>query len=295
MLLARGIEQTKCTFFAAYAETMYVKLKSKSTMKFAKGVIGLLLVVVFMLPSSEAKGQLYFTGAIGAGVASASTKSVVTVGSSSATDIKSEIKGLSQFFPEAAGGLKASVAVNVGVGYMFSTRLGAGASFGYHMLRRGSITKATYNDPYNDYMAKETSNTTVHTFTLQPYFRVVPVSVVGFTVYFDCGVPLEFGSVSESFKNVDRNSKSEGKENLGSVVQAGVGLTPGVMYSFTDHISLFANLRFLNLGYTYTQYRPSSDGEGQLLPIATKMTERYHQFNLGKLSEGLELGLRITL
>lgn len=266
---------------------MFVSLKGNFTMRFANGVLGILFAAAFLLPCSEAKGQLYFTGAVGAGVGASSTKSVRTLGNFSATIIKPETSGLAEFYPEAGGGLRASLSLNVGAGYMITEKFGVGASLGYHMVRQGTSKKLIAND----FKSVEHSNTTVNAFTLRPYLRVVPLSVAGFSVYFDCGVPMEFGAASSSVKTEEDGTKSESKDKLGNVILAGVGLTPGVMYSFTDHISLFASIKFLNIGYTYTQFTPDTAVSSSNI----KTTERYHQFNLGKLSEGMEIGLRIAL
>lgn len=248
----------------------------------------MLLAAMLLLPCGEAFSQLFFTGGLGAGVESASTKTVTTlplVGKT--TGIASTAESMEAFYPGAANGLTASFNLNVGVGYMFSEKLGAGMSLGYHLLRKGIHTYAKFENSGD--VTKTKSFTSVHTATIAPYLRFRPVSVAGFSVYMDCGVPIEFGGVSRYGKSEMNGDVDENSKKLGSVISAGLGVTPGVMYNFTDRLAIYANLRFLQIGYTYTQYTPDNEVEG------IKVTESFHQFNLGKLGDGMELGICFSL
>ena len=256
-------------------------------MRYLKGSV-MLLAAMLLLPCGEAFSQLFFTGGMGAGVESASTKTVSDVpfiGKS--TLVGPAAKNIGEFHPSAQNGLTASFNVNVGVGYMFSEKLGAGMSLGYHLLRKGAHTYAKFENSGD--VTKGKAFTSVHTATIAPYLRFKPVSVAGVSVYMDCGVPMEFGGASSYSKSEGKGNVNENSEKLGSVISAGFGVTPGVMYNFTDRLAIYANLRFLQIGYTYTQYTPDNEVEG------IKITERFHQFNLGKLGDGMELGLCFSL
>lgn len=264
-----------------------VKPKNKGVMRYLKGSV-MLLAAMLLLPCGEAFSQLFFTGELGAGVESASTKKVTTwpmVGKT--TEIEPKAESMEAFYPGAANGLTASFNVNVGVGYMFSEKLGAGMSLGYHLLRKGAHTYVKFKNSGD--VIKGKAFTSVHTATIAPYLRFKPVSVAGFSVYMDCGVPMEFGGASSYSKSEGKGNVNENSEKLGSVISAGFGVTPGVMYNFTDRLAIYANLRFLQIGYTYTQYTPENVVE------SSKKTERFHQFNLGKLGDGMELGLCFSL
>lgn len=259
-----------------------VKPKNKGVMRYLKGSV-MLLAAMLLLPCGEAFSQLFFTGGMGAGVESASTKTSL----GRITVVKPSADGIGGFYPDAKEGLTASVNVNAGVGYMFSEKLGAGMSLGYHLLRTGGYTHTKEDN--GDVLFKGKSFNSVHTATIAPYLRFKPVSVAGFSVYMDCGVPMEFGGASSYSKSEVKGNVNENSKKLGSVISAGVGVTPGVMYNFTDRLSVYANLRFLQIGYTYTQFTPDMGGED------SEITERFHQFNLGKLGDGMELGLCFSL
>lgn len=259
-----------------------VKPKNKGVMRYLKGSV-MLLAAMLLLPCGEAFSQLFFTGGMGAGVESASTKTSL----GRITVVKPSADGIGGFYPDAKEGLTASVNVNAGVGYMFSEKLGAGMSLGYHLLRMGGYTHTKEDN--GDVLFKGKSFNSVHTATIAPYLRFKPVSVAGFSVYMDCGVPMEFGGASRYSKSEVKGNVNENSKKLGSVISAGVGVTPGVMYNFTDRLSVYANLRFLQIGYTYTQFTPDMGGED------SEVIERFHQFNLGKLGDGMELGLCFSL
>ena len=266
---------------------VHVKPKNKGVMRYLKGSV-MLLAAMLLLPCGEAFSQLFFTGGLGAGVESASTKTVTTlplVGKT--TVIVPKAESMEAFYPGAANGLTASFNLNVGVGYMFSEKLGAGMSLGYHLLRNGAHTYTKVENSGD--VTKGKAFTSVHTATIAPYLRFKPVSVAGFSVYMDCGVPMEFGGASSYSKSEVKGNVNENSKKLGSVISAGFGVTPGVMYNFTDRLSVYANLRFLQIGYTYTQFTPDMGGED------SEITERLHQFNLGKLGDGMELGLCFSL
>lgn len=251
----------------------------------------MLLAAMLLLPCGEAFSQLFFTGGLGAGVESASTKTVTTlplVGKT--TRIVSKAESMEAFYPGAANGLTASFNLNVGVGYMFSEKLGAGVSLGYHLLRKGTHKYAKFENSGD--VDKSKVFTSVHTATITPYLRFKPVSVAGFSVYMDCGVPMEFGGASSYRKSEMNGDVDENSKKLGSVFSAGFGVTPGVMYNFTDRLAIYANLRFLQIGYTYTQFTLD---KSTLLLYTTSKAERFHQFNLGKLGDGMELGLCFSL
>lgn len=251
----------------------------------------MLLAAMLLLPCGEAFSQLFFTGGMGAGVESASTKTVsdvLIIGKS--TLVNPAAENIGEFYPGAQNGLTASFNMNVGVGYMFSEKLGAGMSLGYHLLRAGG--HSYFKSDYTGEEEREKSFTSVHTATIAPYLRFKPVSVAGFSVYMDCGIPMEFGSASRYSKSEVKGNVNENSKKLGSVISAGVGVTPGVMYNFTDRLAIYANLRFLQIGYTYTQF---SHDKSTLLLNTTSKTERFHQFNLGKLGDGMELGLCFSL
>lgn len=267
-----------------------VKPKNKGVMRYLKGSV-MLLAAMLLLPCGEAFSQLFFTGGMGAGVESASTKTVSDVpfiGKS--TLVGPAAKNIGEFYPSAQNGLTASFNLNVGVGYMFSEKLGAGMSLGYHLRRQGAHTYAKFENSGDVTKGKEF--TSVHTATIAPYLRFKPVSVAGFSVYMDCGVPMEFGGASRYSKSEMKGNVNENSEKLGSVISAGVGVTPGVMYNFTDRLAIYANFRFLQIGYTYTQF---SHDKSALPLYTTSITERFHQFNLGKLGDGMELGLCFSL
>lgn len=259
-----------------------VKPKNKGVMRYLKGSV-MLLAAMLLLPCGEAFSQLFFTGGLGAGVESVSTKTSL----GRVTIVEPSAKGIGGFYPDAKEGLTASFNVNVGVGYMFSEKLGAGMSLGYHLLRTGVYTHT--KDDNGDVLFKGKSSKSVHTATIVPYLRFSPVSVAGFSVYMDCGVPMEFGGASSYSKSEVKGNVVETSKKLGSVISAGFGVTPGVMYNFTDRLAIYANLRFLQIGYTYTQFTPENEGDD------SKITERFHQFNLGKLGDGMELGLCFSL
>lgn len=250
-----------------------------------------MMMAVLVLPGFEAKGQGYLAFGLGAGVSSSTSKTDVTSTLGSLSTVLPKAEGIEMFFPEDADGLKASFAVNLGGGYMFSEKMGVGASLGYHLLRNGGKTSANGTSSVTGAVnTSEQHHISLHAFTFHPYFRVAPVNVGGFSVYFDCGLPMEFGSVSSWAKVVTNGRETVTKDKEGSALQVGVGVTPGVMFSFTDNLGMYASLRFLNVGYTYTQYTPNPEK----LPSSTKHKEYNHKFNLGKLSDGVEVGLRFS-
>lgn len=274
---------------------VFVKAKQLGIMTKLKGSL-IALAAALLLVGQEASAQLYFTGGLGAGVTSASKKThgvntLLTV-QEEHTTISDGASSLGEFFPSAKEGLRASFAVNFGIGYGFSEKLGAGVTLGYLMLRQGGSNYAKESVNGIEIVTKGRNTTTVHAATLTPYLRYTPVNLSGFKIYMDCGVPMEFGTVGDYSKSESSGTVIETKTKPGSVFNVGVGVTPGVAYSFTDNISVYANLRFLHIGYSYMQFSQNKE----LLPLFTDQhVERFHQFNFGKLSDGMEIGICFSL
>lgn len=187
-----------------------------------KRLIRIAVLALIMGAASQAMGQFYVGGAVGFGYVGKNNKVTETIGSSTIT-VETSASGFDlTFCPDA--------------GYAISDQLLVGGQLQLHYGKLGSK------------LGENSHEMSTTGFGFMPYAQYTFMNVKGFGLYLRGQLPINKYSEKEKTTKGSTTTEKEGPSNF----FFGLEVAPGISYKLNSHITLFAGLNFLRVGFGHS-------------------------------------------